>query len=60
MTKKDCILIAKAVKTASINCTSVTRIIDDIVNELCCALASDNPRFNADRFRVACGVEGDE
>lgn len=53
MTKRDYKLIAKAIRAVPDN-----NIKDNIINNLCLVLSTDNPRFNADEFRDMCTVEG--
>lgn len=61
MTRKDYILIAKAIRDASEETRAVfgpdahevgTRKVADYIAD---ALAQDNPRFDAQRFLTACG-----
>lgn len=52
MTKKDYILIAEAVKAACLDAVSRK----SVVAKLGLKFAEDNPRFNYDTFRRACGV----
>jgi hypothetical protein len=61
MTKKDYIVIAKAVFEARENVGNYIEDIDSvnqafrcIIGELGRALADDNPRFDYDRFKRAC------
>lgn len=66
MTRKDYILIAKAISAALDYLDDGIReggidIADDahgsisiVIDQLAIALAADNPRFHADRFRLAC------
>jgi hypothetical protein len=57
MTKKDYMLIAKAINTALHSCKyKITgpRTIDNVVSCLIFELRSTNPKFNANKFREAC------
>ena len=67
MTKKDYQIIAKAIKqinedihyskNTKIDSELVTAILDHLVHEaLGQALRNDNPNFNFERFREACGI----
>ena len=59
MTRKDYQLLAGAVAVAMQRC-EVSAFRDDtlrvFVDELSRRLAADNPRFDACKFREACGV----
>ncbi len=54
MTRKDYELIAKAINETDKNGT--VYLLGHLVEVLCVALAEDNPRFDAGRFREACDV----
>ena len=64
MTRKDYILIAKAISDALDRIDDAPNAIElaedahasigIIIEQLAKALATDNPRFQADRFRLAC------
>ena len=49
MTRKDYQLIAGAINGAS--------SVADVVDRLCFALESDNPRFDRATFYAACGLD---
>lgn len=60
MTRKDYILIAAALKAAKIPTLGTIRYReqhDAIAIELANVLGGDNPRFDRQRFLVACGVQ---
>lgn len=64
MTRKDYELIARALKEARMH--AIRSDAEEgggfwlrvVASELALALASDNPRFDRDRFLKACGVAG--
>lgn len=56
MTRKDYILIAKAIKDAS-SAPGFAARNSFVTHALADALAKDNPRFDRDRFMKACGVQ---
>lgn len=55
MTRKDYVLIAAAIRAADDGMCHIT--IRHLANELAAALAEDNPRFDRERFLIACGVQ---
>ena len=67
MTRKDYVSAAAIVKTqadaidASYTVPRAGKLNDTVRTHLCSAFVaffrSDNPRFDADRFREACGVK---
>lgn len=64
MTKKDYELIARALKAARVSNTLddpnkalYNNGIDNAVALMARVLAQDNPRFNRERFLIACGVQ---
>lgn len=69
MTRKDYTLIAECIRTFShgknpdslatgkgVGIVVVTEqdVLEGLVEEFCVRLMADNPRFQADRFRMAC------
>lgn len=60
MTRKDYILITAALRdTRSASLAQPTpqrKIVDLVCENIADALASNNPRFDRDRFLLACGV----
>jgi hypothetical protein len=63
MTRKDYILIAAALKSARVpstlgneNKAIYNNGVDNAVAFVAMALAKDNPRFDGQKFRAACGV----
>lgn len=64
MTRKDYVLIAKAISDALDtldDAPNAVELMEDaqasisiLIDQLAKALATDNPRFDADRFRLAC------
>ena len=57
MTRKDYILIAAAIAAAKIDAmTGAEYARKCITHNIALALASDNPRFDRERFLKACGV----
>lgn len=54
MTRKDYKIIAEAILNST---EEGKRLInkENLMHELCMALLIDNPKFNASRFREACG-----
>ena len=62
MTRKDYVLIAQILKQNSkdfIAGEDGFAVIQIIAKQLADALETDNPRFDRDRFLVACGVTSD-
>jgi hypothetical protein len=61
MTKKDYELIAAAISgtiaEAARRGEDVADIFYDLAENLATGLETDNPRFNRETFRKACGVE---
>ena len=64
MTREDYILIAAALKAAHVpstlgntNKAVYNNGVDNAVAFIVLALAKDNPRFDGEKFRAACGVE---
>lgn len=64
MSRKNYVAIAAAIKTARVNadnCTDGDRkqtaivTINTVIDELVGVMIDDNPRFDAARFRTACG-----
>lgn len=55
MTRKDYVMIADVIKNLDecIDSYGLEVLADNMAD----ALESDNPRFNRDRFLVACGVK---
>lgn len=53
MTRKDYALIAEAIATSSLNANSATTIAVQIAD----ALASENDKFDYDKFYEACCVD---
>jgi hypothetical protein len=63
MTRKDYVLIAEALKAARVpstlgntNKAVYNNGVDNAVAFVALALAKDNPCFDGQRFRTACGV----
>ena len=63
MTRKDYVLIAKAIKSSRVsnyldnpNRALYLNGIDNAAHNMADALASDNPRFDRDKFLTACGL----
>ena len=60
MTKKDYELIAKAIRRVkdeilgNIGCNDLDDVVEATVDSLIYSLIQDNPRFDEDKFRVAC------
>ena len=63
MTRKDYILIAAAIRTAlediirEANRGVLLPQFETLADAIAKALASDNPRFDRERFLKACGVQ---
>ncbi len=61
MTRKDYILIAAAIKAAATEYPDerpdAKQQQEDVAFSIAEALASDNPRFDRERFLKACGVQ---
>lgn len=60
MTRKDYVLIAQAIKgqvNFFIGDQLVLQVIKAIAISVAMALATDNPRFDRDRFMQACGFD---
>jgi hypothetical protein len=57
MTRKDYVLIAKAIKGTYFGNKTWVRNCEQISDTIARALQSDNPRFDKGRFLKACGVE---
>jgi len=61
MTKKDYIMLTNLIydnaRTVLIKGSGVRHVIKygNFINALCTELAKDNPKFNEDKFREACG-----
>lgn len=53
MTKKDYELVASVLLNAPLNERTHDNIVEDFVD----VLKADNPRFDATKFRIACGKE---
>jgi len=51
MSRKDYEAIAEIIKTYNLQLPEIT--LESIVNDFCEMLTEDNPRFDANRFRVA-------
>jgi hypothetical protein len=63
MTRKDYELIAAAVKVSYdgyAHLPAQVQAIHSVAISLSVALRSDNPRFDSDRFLVACGIPESE
>jgi hypothetical protein len=57
MTRKDYQLIADCLNFQfNRSHANATALGSAIVEELCAMLAVENPRFDADRFKAACGA----
>lgn len=56
MTKKDYELIAEAINKSEKRNYGSHIITGDLVHNLMIALKQDNPRFNSDKFIIACGI----
>ena len=57
MTKKEYVLIARAFNRLTFtNTTNEPNKARWVINELCNILKYDNPKFNIDKFRKACGL----
>ena len=54
MTRKDYILIAEVIATSWHTSAETKR---ELAVNMADALETDNPRFDRDRFLVACGVQ---
>ena len=64
MTRKDYVIIAKALKTQfelshENNEDDGLCAVINVANDLATALEADNPRFDRERFLEACGVKSD-
>ena len=61
MTRKDYVLIAAAIKAAATEYPDerpdAEQQQEDVAFSIAEALASDNPRFDRERFLKACGVQ---
>ncbi|KQR67855.1 hypothetical protein [Rhizobium sp. Leaf341] len=64
MTRKDYVLISKAIKRAVDQWSGLTpergdveAALSDLASDLAGELAADNPRFEANRFLSACGLD---
>jgi hypothetical protein len=65
MTRKDYEIIARAVSVVKSTYDEVDgayteialEVIDELANQLSLELQIDNPRFDRERFREACGLE---
>jgi hypothetical protein len=58
MTKKDYVLIAKAIKKSKeTNRTFASEQLIGLVGALCLVLKEDNYRFDANKFIEACGLD---
>jgi hypothetical protein len=66
MTKKDYIALANIIKKNTVetelagqysesNCYRLDLPVKQFMNDLCRLLKSDNPHFDEDKFRKACG-----
>ena len=60
MTKKDFELIASAVNELFLGHTNWHRSLEQVANKLAEKLAEKNPRFNKEKFLLACGVESEK
>ena len=56
MTKKDYVLIAKAVSDMFLGHKDWVRNLEQVSNKLADALQAQNPLFNREKFLTACGV----
>ena len=62
MTKKDYILIANAIGRTGMASNigrrkrSPEEVLSLLVTDLSASFKNDNPRFDGDRFRAACGL----
>lgn len=58
MTRKDYVLIAAAIAAAEIHAMDGAEYARKcIAHNIALALATDNPRFDRERFLKACGVQ---
>lgn len=57
MTKKDFELIANAINELFLGHKNWSRSLEQVANKLAEKLAETNPRFNREKFLIACGVE---
>ncbi|WP_438979890.1 hypothetical protein [Polynucleobacter sp.] len=72
MSKKDYEMIAKEIKMTYTSCNAgyetssnaeqaqadlEKNAVEEVARNLACAFANDNPRFDIDRFLIACGIE---
>ena len=58
MTRKDYVILAKAIHTAFRQCQNEGEIlmVTAVAKEIASALQADNPAFKYERFLKACGV----
>jgi len=52
MTRKDYVATAEIIKTYNLQLPEI--VLEKLVNDFAEMFKSDNPRFDANRFRVAC------
>ena len=55
MTRKDYVVIAKAIKESS-ECDNTEELLSVLLTELCRSFKNDNELFNETKFLKACGV----
>ena len=62
MTRKDYKVIAESIRTVRDKCMTdghsvyFADILEEVAEELASSMITDNPRFNRDKFREACGL----
>ncbi len=57
MTKKDYVMLAKVIRNLDWAREGKGQlVIEELVTKLVPELQADNPNFNANRFREACGL----
>lgn len=56
MTKKDYIIIAKAINEMYLGHKDWVRNLEQVGNKFAETLKADNPRFDTERFLTACGI----
>lgn len=58
MTKKDYQAIADVIVNRLYGATPTRRFaLSDVAKDLCAVFEEDNPRFDRDKFLIACGVK---
>jgi len=57
MSRKNYIALAKIISASRLDKECCLKSLEELTDKLCDYLNSDNPRFNSDRFKKACGLE---